>query len=108
MSIPKEFFKDLVSLKSLKLEGNAIETEDGDSLWIDIKNLKPIPEHIKIDLSDYDDSDDRDSSDEMIKKQNNPDEADAEQDSEKRDRDCQKNVRETLDVHDDESNPKKI
>jgi len=68
MSIPKEFFKDLVSLKSLMLEDNAIETEDGDSLWIDIKNLKPIPEHIKIDLYDYDDSDDPDSSDEMVKK----------------------------------------
>ena len=45
---------------------------------IDIKNLKPIPEHIKIDLSDYDDSDDEDSTDDMINEQNDS-EADAEQ-----------------------------
>ena len=63
MSMPKEFFKDLVSLKSLRLEGNRILTEDGNFLNIDIKNLKPIPEHIKIDLIDSYDSDDQNSTD---------------------------------------------
>ena len=70
MSIPKEFFKDLVSLKQLALGGNVIESGDEDFLWLDIKNVKPIPEHIQIDLSDYDDSDDEDSTDEMINEQN--------------------------------------
>ena len=107
MSIPKEFFKDLVSLKQLALGGNVIESGDEDFLWLDIKNVKPIPEHIQIDLSDYDDSDDEDSTDEMINEQNDP-EADAEQDTKKRDRDCQVNVGETLDVNDDESNPKRF
>ena len=105
MSLPKEFFKDLVSLESLKLDGNEIETENGNSLFIDIKNLKPIPEHIQIDLINS--SDDLDSTDEMKNEQNDP-EADAEQDTKKRDRDCQENVGETLDVNDDESNPKRF
>jgi len=75
MSFPKEFFKDLVSLKRLWLEGNVMEIEDGDFLYIDMKNLRPIPKHIKIYLKDYgdydsDDSDDEDSTDEMINEQN--------------------------------------
>ena len=106
MSLPKEFFKDLVSLEYLRLENNVIETEDGNFLYIDIKNVKPFPEHIHIDLSDNDDSDDQNSTDEMKNEQNDP-EADAEQDTKKRDRDCQENVGETLGVHDEESIPKR-
>jgi hypothetical protein len=104
MSLPKEFFKDLVSLKSLRLDRNEIETEDGNSFYIQMKNVKPIPEHIEIDLSDYDDSDDEDSTDEEIKGQNDP-EADEEQDTKKRDLE---NAEETLDLHNNESNPKRF
>jgi Leucine-rich repeat (LRR) protein len=107
MSLPKDFFKDLISLKSLRLRSNFIDTEGEDPLWIDKKNIKPFPKHIQLDLNEYDDSDDPDSTDEMINEQNDP-EADAEKDTKKRDRDCKENVGETLDVHDDESNPKRF
>ncbi len=90
MSLPKGFFKDLDSLKRLWLAENAIETGDGNSLYIEMKNVKPVPEHIEIDLSDYDDSDDQTSTDEMMNEQNNL-EAFA-KDTEKRDCDCQENV----------------
>ena len=104
MSIPKKFFKDLFSLKSLRLEGNEIETEDGNSLYIDMKNVKPIPEHIEIDLNDNNDSDDEDSADHMENEQNDS-EADAEQGTKKRDRE---NAEQTFDLHNDESNPKRF
>ena len=107
MSLPKDFFKDLISLKSLRLRSNFIDTEGEDLLWIDKKNIKPFPKHIQLDLNEYDDSDDPNSTDEMINEQNDP-EADAEKDTKKRDRDCKENVGETLDVHDDESNPKRF
>jgi len=106
MSLPKGFFKDLDSLKRLWLAENAIETEDGNFLYIEMKNVKPVPEHIEIDLSDYDDSNDQDSTDEIMNEQNNL-EAFA-KDTEKRYRDCQENVGETLNVLDDESNPKRF
>ena len=64
-SIPKEFFRDLVCLKRLWLEGNKIETEDSDSFDADVIDLRAnVPEHIQIDESYNDDSDDQDSTDE--------------------------------------------
>jgi Leucine-rich repeat (LRR) protein len=64
MSFPKEFPKeDLVSSKSLKPVRNRMLTEDGNKwLYIELKNIKPF----QIDLSDNDDSDEEDSTDEML------------------------------------------
>ncbi len=102
MSIPKGFFKDLVNLNYLQLSDNVIKTKDGDVLRIDIKNVKPIPKHIQIDLNDNG-NDDQNPIDELITGQNDL-EPDTEQNAIQGDEPIEENGGKTLAMHDDEYN----
>jgi Leucine-rich repeat (LRR) protein len=130
--LPKEFFKGLVSLKYFILDDSRFnsdstrvglnfyeyydsDTQDStyepdstDDQWS--TDYGESDDEVSTDdqwSTDYGESDDEVSTDEMINEQNDP-EADALKGTKKRDRDCQTNVGETLNVVDDESNPKRF